>query len=82
MRLRPPWETLALRSSGSYPARISLPQGKRQALLIGVSAETYFSNWTIIRHVADFLESTLSFGNRGFPRERGRPVYFGKQPVG
>ena len=47
----------------------------------GASAETYFSNWSIIRHVADFLESTLSYGNRGFPRDRGRPVYFGKQPV-
>jgi len=30
----------------------------------GASAETYFSNWSIIRHVADFLESTLGFANR------------------
>jgi hypothetical protein len=32
--------------------------------------------------VADFLESTLGFANSGLPRDRGRPVYFGKQPVG
>ena len=48
----------------------------------GGSAETYLSNWSIIRHVADSLESTLSFADRNLPRAHGRPVYFGKQPVG
>ena len=52
-----------------------------QTLSFGDSAETYFPNWAIIRHVADFLESTLRFADRNLPRARGRPVYFGKQPV-
>ena len=43
----------------------------------GASAETYFSNWSIIRHVADFLESTLGFAHSNLPQDRDRPVYFG-----
>ena len=48
----------------------------------GVSAGTLFSNWSKIRHVADFLESTSGFAKRNLPRDRDRPVYFGKQPLG
>jgi hypothetical protein len=29
----------------------------------GVSAETYFPNWAIIRHVADFLQFALTVAN-------------------
>ena len=32
--------------------------------------------------MADFLESTLRFADRDVPRDRDRPVYFGKQSVG
>jgi hypothetical protein len=52
-----------------------------QTLNSRVSAETYFSNWSTIRHVADFLESTLGFASRGL-RNRARLVHFGKQPAG
>jgi RelE-like toxin of type II toxin-antitoxin system HigB len=37
------------------------------SICTGVSAGIYFPNWAIIRHVADFLESTLGFANGGFP---------------
>lgn len=36
----------------------------------------------IIRHVADFLVSTLGFTRRSLSRDRGRPVYFGMQSAG
>jgi hypothetical protein len=41
-----------------------------------------FPNRSKIRHVADFLESTLGFADKDPPPDRDRPVYFGKQPVG
>jgi len=47
-----------------------------QAPIPGVSAETYFPDWTKIRHVADFLESTSGFADMDLPQDRGWPVYF------
>jgi len=53
-----------------------------QTLNSRISAEPYFSNWSTIRHVADFLESALNFANNGHPRVSHRRLFSQNQPLG